>query len=233
MRGVARLINATLAAAFWLRFLEPVRAAKKMQPGTLLRRTTGDAGIRVSAQEDDRAVERVLKGDLDAFAEIVARWQRPLVNLAYRFSRDRGRAEEMAQEAFVRAYRALGTWRHDSTFSTWLFAVATNVYRSEIRRGPGPMVSLEEAADPIDPRQIDGGLENADERRAVRRALDTLPLKYRQALVLFYFHDMDVASAARSLRLPQGTLKARLFRGREMLRSKLARCFIHERDSSR
>jgi len=55
------------------------------------------------------------------------------VNLAYRFCHDRGRAEEMAQEAFLRAYRALGQWRKDAVFSTWLFALATNLYRSELR----------------------------------------------------------------------------------------------------
>jgi RNA polymerase sigma-70 factor (ECF subfamily) len=186
----------------------------------------------MSAQEDERAVDLVLAGDVAAFADIVTRWQRPLVNLAYRFCRDRGRAEEMAQEAFVRAYRALGTWRRDSVFSTWLFAVASNVYRSEIRSQPRPPLRLDEAADPIDPRQIDGGLEDADERRLVRRALDTLPARYRDALVLFYFHDMDVASAARSLGLPAGTVKARLFRGRNLLRSKLARFYVRSSDES-
>jgi RNA polymerase sigma-70 factor (ECF subfamily) len=91
------------------------------------------------------------------------------------------------------------------------------------------MVSLDDAADPIDPLAIDGGLEEADERRRLRRAVDALPSKYREALVLFYFHDMDVASAARSLALPEGTVKARLFRGRDMLRRKFARDAVHHR----
>jgi RNA polymerase sigma-70 factor, ECF subfamily len=182
----------------------------------------------MSAEADERAVERVLNGDVAAFAEIVARWQRPLINLAYRFCRDRGRAEEMAQEAFVRAYRALATWRREGAFSTWLFAVASNVYRSEIRRVPRLLVPLDEVAEPIDPRTVDGDIEEADARRLVRRALDTLPAKYREALVLFYFHGMDVASAASSLRLPDGTLKARLFRGRELLRRKLAGCSLRQ-----
>ena len=67
------------------------------------------------------------------------RWQGPLINLAYRFCHDRGRAEEMAQEAFLRAYRGLGQWRKDAVFSTWLFALATNLYRSELRRIPARM----------------------------------------------------------------------------------------------
>jgi RNA polymerase sigma-70 factor (ECF subfamily) len=177
----------------------------------------------VSALDDAGAVDRVLQGDLSAFAEIVERWQGPLVNLAYRFCHDRGRAEEMAQEAFIRVFRGLAKWRHDAAFSTWLFAVATNLYRSELRRIPARLVPLEEIAEPADPRNLDSGMEDEARRRMVRRALHSLPLKYRDALVLFYFHGMDVATAARSLGLPEGTVKARLFRGRDMLRKKLPR----------
>jgi RNA polymerase sigma-70 factor (ECF subfamily) len=176
----------------------------------------------VSASDDQTDVERVLAGDISAFEGIVRRWQGPLINLAYRFCHDRGRAEEVAQEAFLRAYRGLGQWRKDAAFSTWLFALATNLYRSELRRIPARTVSLEEIAEPADARASDGGLEDHDRDLAVRRAVGGLPAKYREALILFYFHDTDVTTAARSLGLPEGTLKARLFRGREILRSKLS-----------
>jgi RNA polymerase sigma-70 factor (ECF subfamily) len=179
----------------------------------------------VSVTDDQADVEKVLAGDVSAFEGIVRRWQTPLVNLAYRFCHDRGRAEDMAQEAFLRAYRGLAQWRRDAVFSTWLFALATNLYRSELRRIPARIVSvsLEDIAEPPDPRASDRGLEDGDYDRdlAVRRAVAALPAKYREALILFYFHDMDVATAARSLCLPEGTVKARLFRGREILRSKL------------
>jgi RNA polymerase sigma-70 factor (ECF subfamily) len=82
-------------------------------------------------------------------------------------------------------------------------------------------VPLEDVPEPADARASDGGLEDADLDRAVRRAVFALPAKYREAVVLFYFHEMDVPAAARSLGLPEGTVKARLFRGREMLRSRL------------
>ncbi len=111
--------------------------------------------------------------------------------------------------------------RNDAAFSTWLFALATNLYRSEIRRIPARSLSLDEIAELHDQRASDGGLENRDQDRAVRRAVLSLPAKYREALILFYFHDMDVTSAAQSLGLPEGTVKARLFRGREILRDKL------------
>ncbi|SPE45183.1 putative RNA polymerase sigma-H factor [Candidatus Sulfotelmatobacter sp. SbA7] len=177
----------------------------------------------MSATDDQADVARVLVGETSAFEGIVRRWQGPLINLAYRFCRDRGRAEEMAQEAFLRAYRGLGQWRKDAVFSTWLFALATNLYRSELRRIPARTVSIDDIAEPADPRASDGGLEDRDYDRdlAVRRAVGVLPAKYREALILFYFHDMDVTTAARSLGLPEGTVKARLFRGREILRSKL------------
>jgi RNA polymerase sigma-70 factor, ECF subfamily len=175
----------------------------------------------VSANDDQTDVERVLAGDISAFEGIVRRWQGPLINLAYRFCRDRGRAEEMAQEAFLRAYRALAQWRKDAVFSTWLFALATNIYRSELRRIPARMLSLEDIPEPSDARASDGGLEDQDRDSAVRRAVLALPAKYREALILFYFHDMDIPTAARSLGLPEGTVKARMFRGREILRSKL------------
>ncbi len=176
----------------------------------------------MSAADDEAAVQKVLAGDTSAFEGLVLRWQGPLVNLAYRFCRDRGRAEEMAQEAFLRAYRSLDRWRREAAFSTWLFALATNLYCSELRRIPVRTVGLDDIPEPSDPRAIDGGLQQEDQDRAVRRAVLALPAKYRETLLLFYFHDMDISATARSLSLPEGTVKARLSRGREMLRSKLS-----------
>lgn len=184
-------------------------------------RTQLEAGPNVSASDDQADVARVLGGEISAYEGIVRRWQRPLINLAYRFCRDRGRAEEMAQEAFLRAYRALGQWRQEAVFSTWLFALATNLYRSELRRIPSGTVTLEEVEEARDPRSPDGGLEDRVRDQAVRRAVQSLPPKYRDALILFYFHEMDVPAAARTLGLPEGTVKARLSRARELLRGKL------------
>lgn len=103
----------------------------------------------MSASDDKADVERVLAGDVEAFQGIVLRWQRPLVNMAYRYCRDRGRAEEMAQEAF-RAFRKLSYWRRDAVFSSWLFALAANLYRSELRRIPMKTVPLDEILEPKD-----------------------------------------------------------------------------------
>src|SRR5215471_15432152 len=173
------------------------------------------------ADEDRADVERVLTGDISAFEGIVRRWQSPLVNLAYRFCRDRSRAEDMAQEAFLRAYRGLKSWRRDSAFSTWLFALATNLYCSEIRRIPPPAVRLEAIMSSVDSMSIDNQLERNEREHAVRTAVSALPAIYREAMTLFYFHEKDVAAAAQSLGLPEGTFKARLSRGRAILRDKL------------
>lgn len=172
---------------------------------------------------DEAAVARVLSGDPSAFEAIVRRWQAPLVNLAWRFCRDRTRAEEMAQEAFLRAWRNLAQFRGESAFSTWLFSLATNLYRTEIGRLPATPLSLDEIAEPPDPRLVGSALEETSRDEAIRRAVLALPQKYRDAILLFYFHEQDVPAAARTLNIPEGTVKARLFRGRELLRSKFAR----------
>jgi RNA polymerase sigma-70 factor (ECF subfamily) len=177
----------------------------------------------LSAIDDQEDVERVLAGNSDAFEHIVRRWHRPLINLAYRFCRDNGRAEDMAQEAFLRAYRALHQWRKDAAFSTWLFALATNAYRSELRRIPPKTIAIEEIGELQDTRASNKDLEAQERDRAVRELVLTLPPKYRDVVVLFYFHEKDISAAAKSLGLPEGTIKARLFRAREILRGKLPR----------
>lgn len=180
--------------------------------------------MNLAPDEDRAAVAAVLAGDTAAFSGIVRRWQTPLVNLAWRFCRDRGRAEEMAQEAFLRAFRNLAQWRGDAAFSTWLFALAANLYRTQLRRIPATMLSLDEIAEPPDSRRsATAALDDASRDEALRRAVLALPPKYRDAVLLFYFHDQDVPAAARTLRVPEGTVKARLFRGRELLRSKFSR----------
>lgn len=185
----------------------------------------------MSASEDQADVERVLAGDISAFEGIVLRWQRPLINLAYRFCRDRGRAEEMAQEAFLRAFRKLSYWRRDGVFSTWLFALAANLYRSELRRIPLKTTPLDEILEPKDPRGDSHAMEDERRDRAVRDAVALLPAKYRDAVVLFYFQEMDLAGAAKSLAVSEGTLKSRLFRAREILRRKMPHVLMNAEEA--
>jgi len=172
------------------------------------------------ADADLADVERVLAGEARAFEGIVRRWQGPLVNMAWRYCRDRSRAEELAQEAFIRAWRGLAQWRRESSFSTWLFALAANVFRSELKRFPTVTVPIDEAPEPARPaRQYIEAAEREDSE-AVRRAVLALPVRYREPVVLYYFHEMDVSAAARTMGLPEGTVKARLSRARALLRQR-------------
>ena len=171
-----------------------------------------------SAAADLADVDRVLAGDVGAFEGIVGRWQSPLINMAWRYCRDRGRAEELAQEALVRAWRSLAAWRRESSFSTWLFALAANVFRNDLKRFPAVNLPIEEIAEPSRPAHQHAQVEEKSRDEAVRRAVLALPKRYREPLILFYFHEMDVAAAALTMGLPQGTVKARLARARDLLR---------------
>lgn len=173
---------------------------------------------------DDRAnVDRVLAGDVGAFEAIVRRWQGPLINMAWRYCRDRERAEELAQEAFVRAWRGLAQWRRESSFSTWLFALAANVYRNELKRFPVEQVPMEEIAEPSGPSTQHEALQEKTRCEALRRAVLALPIRYREPVVLFYFHEMDVNAAAQTMGMPVGTVKARLARARALLKKRFPR----------
>ncbi len=201
-----------------------------MQPGRRVRGPTArrepdltgtpSGAVQKNAAEDLAAVERVLAGEVQAFEGIVRRWQGPLVNMAWRYCRDRGRAEELAQEAFVRAWRGLRGWRREGSFSTWLFALAANVFRSELKRFPTVDLPLEEVAEPSRPAAQHLALAEQLSSETVRRAVLSLPARYREPVVLFYFHEMDVAAAAKTMKLPDGTLKARLSRARTLLRKR-------------
>jgi len=178
-------------------------------------------GAHTGHDEDARDVQQVLAGDINTYANIVGRWQGPIVNLAYRFCREQGLAEEIAQDVFLKAFRALGSWRQESKFSTWLYALALNLCRSRMRRWRPDLRPLEEAGEIADLNLTDDRIARAEEAEIVRRMVLQLPGKYREAIVLFYFHDMNLAEAAASLKIPEGTLKARLHRGRALLRKKI------------
>ena len=177
--------------------------------------------------QDAADVARAVAGDPSAFAAIVRRWQSRLVGLAWRFCRDRQRSEDLAQEAFVKAFRSLPRFRGEAAFGTWLTAIALNCYRSSLRAEGPPLVSIDLAR--LVPAQATA-LQRLEERQraeTVRRAVLTLPSRYRDAIVLYYFEDRNLEEAARILGVPQGTLKAWLHRGRELLRRRCAGLGLH------
>jgi RNA polymerase sigma-70 factor (ECF subfamily) len=178
-----------------------------------------DAPTRID--EDARDVQRVLAGEINVFERIVRRWQGPIINLAYRFCRERGLAEEIAQDVFLKAFRSLASWRQESRFSTWLYALALNLCRSRMRKWRPDLRSLEDAGEIVDPDQPEDHYERVEESEIVRCLVLQLPRKYREAIVMFYFHEMNLTEAAATLKIPEGTLKARLHRGRALLRRKI------------
>ena len=183
--------------------------------------TTAQSAATVPASTADPAdVQRVLAGDVNAFEGIVRRWQGPLVNMAWRYCRDRARAEEMAQEALVRAWRGLAQWRREGSFSTWLFALAANVFRSELKRFQVVSVPMEGVREPSMGATQEGEMARRQSSDQVRRAVLALPHRYREPVILYYFHEMDVEEAARSMKMPEGTVKARLARARALLKKR-------------
>jgi len=168
--------------------------------------------------EDDADLARVLAGDPEAFEGIVRRWQGRLIGLAWRFCRDRAAAEDMAQEAFLKAFRSLTTFRRESKFSTWLTAVALNTYRSRLRSDGLPLLGLPPTRTiSVAPVAL-ADLQEQERTEAVRRLVLTLPARYREAIIVYYFEERDLAESARVLGIAEGTLKARLHRGRELLK---------------
>jgi RNA polymerase sigma-70 factor (ECF subfamily) len=138
----------------------------------------------------------------------------------------------MAQDAFLRAFRALPGFRGQSAFSTWLTALAVNVYRSHLRRRSPAAILLPERGRPEELADLEAalaaqaapgvdGLLAREREEAVRSEVAGLPERYREAIVLFYFEERNVEEAARVLGVPEGTLKARLHRGRKLLRQRL------------
>jgi RNA polymerase sigma-70 factor (ECF subfamily) len=170
--------------------------------------------------QDTADVARVLAGDAAAFEGIVLRWQRRLVNLAWRFCREQAMAEDMAQEVFLKAFRSLGKFRGESAFSTWLTAIAVNTYRSRLHAEGQPLASLDAARVASSEASPLRGVMERQRAESVRRAVLALPRRYREAILLFYFEDKSVPDAARTLGVAEGTLKARLHRGRDLLRHK-------------
>ena len=172
--------------------------------------------------QDTADIARVVAGDPSAFEGIVQRWQHRLVSLAWRFCRDRATSEDMAQEVFVKVFRSLAAFRGDSAFSTWLTSIAVNTFRSRLRVEGQPLPDFDWdrlcAAAP-DRLRV---LEERERAEAVRRAVLTLPERYRDAILVYYFEEKDLAESARVLGIAEGTLKARLHRGREFLRRRCA-----------
>ncbi len=182
------------------------------------------AGIRVSrVREDDReAILACQRGEREAFDRLVVRYQRDVYRLCYRYVNNHHDANDLAQEAFLRAYRAIGNFRGDSAFSTWLYRIAVNAclnFRAA-RRLPTEELS-ETLADAG--RPVSESLEQQERSRRVREAVARLPEKQRATLILKIYHDLSHEEVAGILGSSVGTVKANLFHALGNLRKLLGR----------
>lgn len=175
----------------------------------------------VTARAGD-ALERARKGDRDAFVALVQRHDQGLRALAYRLLGDRERMDDALQEAYVRAFRAIGHFRGDSAVATWLYRIAYNVCLEELARSrrDGHTVALEAVTAPVDPSA--GPEDSLALRTALAEALARLAPPDRAAVVLVDAHGFDYRSAGEVLGVPEGTVASRLNRARALLRRALA-----------
>ena len=194
--------------------------------------------------EEREIIERVVAGDNDAFGLLVDKYQTKVYNLALRMCGNEDDAYDLAQDAFVRAWRSLGSFQFESAFSTWLFRLTSNIcldfLRAKKRRAA---VSLTMSGDDEEETQLDVpdpamGPEEAaiasEDRRLLMAALNALPADQRQIITLRAINDLSYAEIARILDLQEGTVKSRLSRARTALRNKLLQSGNNsEKDSSR
>lgn len=173
--------------------------------------------------DDPELVRRSLAGETAAFAQLVEKHQRLVFGVALGGARDAAIAEEVAQEAFVEAWRELPRLRDPGRVGTWIAGIARNLARSWARtaarrRARTPAVSAELAAAPSTP--LDDALAR-ESQALVRRALDEIPAAYREVLVLFYVQGRSVGEVAAGLGISEELAKQRLHRGRRALRTSL------------
>jgi RNA polymerase sigma-70 factor (ECF subfamily) len=178
--------------------------------------------------DPDRAlVAQASAGSREAFDELITRHQARIFNLARTLVGDDGEAEDLAQDTFVRAWRAIGRFRGDSAFGTWLYRVAINVIRSHLaRRARWRLVWgwWPEEGTPTPPDVPDGVDYEADvaRRDVIDRALAELPPDQRVAVTLRDVEGFDYREIADLLGVPIGTVMSRIFRGRARLKPRLA-----------
>lgn len=168
--------------------------------------------------EEQTWIEQALAGDRAAFGRLVEAYQTPVYNLAYRMLGNPSEAEDAAQEAFLRAYAKLHTYRPERKFSTWLLSITSHYCIDRLRRRRFTWLSLE-APPPPDWLQSERGLPEeaalrGEAREEVRQLLDSLEPAYRAPIVLRYWYDLSYDEIAETLGITLAAVKSRLHRAR-------------------
>lgn len=188
-------------------------------------------GLVAGKRADAILVERVQKGDNAAFDVLVRKYQHKILKLVMRYVRDPAEAEDVTQEAFLKAYRALPKFRGDSAFYTWIYRIAINTAKNFLvaaKRRP-----LDYNLDLQDSEQYDmqARLKDIDTpermmlteeiRATVNRAIDKLPEDLRTAIILREMEGMSYEEIAQAMECPVGTVRSRIFRAREAIDKRL------------
>ena len=189
------------------------------------------------ARTDVQLMLDVKAGDEQSFALLLHRYRTPLVNFLYRMVRNREQAEDVAQEVFIRVYRARADYVPSAKFTTWLFRIATNLALNSVRdtRHQRMEVSLDAPvkvdSEEGDERPLDVAEKNPNieehlvqeaQRDMIRHAIDKLPEKQRAAVLLHKYQDLDYGEISKILSCSESALKSLLFRAYETLRVELA-----------
>jgi RNA polymerase sigma-70 factor (ECF subfamily) len=184
----------------------------------------------VEQPTDEDLVAAVLEGDRDRFGDLVDRYQGRLVNYLFRLLRNVDDAHDLAQEVLVKVYQVLDRYDPRYRFSTWLFRVAQNAAIDQIRRRRLKVVSLRQDDEEGEGRDWDlpspergpyGELRNRERGDAIQEAIEALPWEYRELILLRHFGELPYEEIAQIKNMPLGTVKNKLFRGRQMLKEKL------------
>ncbi len=189
-------------------------------------------GKQTVSAEEKAIIERCKRGDLGAFNELVKKYEKQVYNFAYRLTGNYDDASDIAQEAFLRVYNAIGTFRGDASFSTWMFRITTNVFLDDRKRAKAhPQTSLDEqmeldetsvARQIEDPSPTPDALTEEKERAQILSdAVQTLPEYQRAMVVLYHTEQKSYEEIAEMMQLPIGTVKSRLNRARLALKEKL------------
>lgn len=181
---------------------------------------------------DQQLVERVQRGDKAAFDLLVSKYQRKIFRLLSRLIRDAAEVEDVAQEAFIKAYRALPNFRGESAFYTWLYRIAINTAKNHLvsqgRRAPTSTETEIEEAETFDDGEHlrdlntpEAMLLSRQVADAVNRAVERLPEDLRTAVVLRELEGLSYEEIAETMNCPIGTVRSRIFRAREAIAEEL------------
>ncbi len=178
---------------------------------------------------DEELVARSQGGDLDSFNQLVLRWERPIYALAYRVIGREEEARDVAQETFLRAFRALKGFKGQAKFSSWLYRITLNLCRDWMRRerrapvaqAPDGVDIIELAGESTPSESIEALVSRHELGRAVAKAMSQLPEEQRTAIILKEYHGLTFQEIADQLDCPLSTVKTRLYQGLTVLRKQL------------